>query len=261
MSLKKLAPLVLAVAVTAGCASHAPAPGPSVTATRAAPAPEPSVTATRAAARVAATSAVVRVMPLGASITFGTRSRDGNGYRQMLRRRLVAAGLEVDFVGSRRSGTMADGQNEGHPGFRIDQVADGADRWLAAARPDVVLLNVGTNDTVQNHDLPGAPARLHELIDQIVADRPVAEVLVSTLVPSPESVRNQRVAAFNAELPGIVAAERQAGRRVYLVDLNGALTAADIGRDKVHPTEAGYAKIAACWYSVLGPLLRDEQHR
>jgi len=247
MGLKRLAPLVLAVAVTAGCASGAPAP---------------SERPTRAAtARVAVASAAVRVMPLGASITFGTRSRDGDGYRQMLRRRLIAAGLKVDFVGSRRSGTMTNGQNEGHPGFRIDQIAAGADRWLAAARPDVVLLNAGTNDMIQDHDLPGAPARLHELIDRIVADRPRAVVLVSTLIPSPVPVRDQRVAAFNAELPGIVAAERKAGRRVYLVDLNGALTTADIGPDKIHPTETGYAKIAACWYSVLAPLLRDEQHR
>lgn len=250
MGLRKLAPLVLALAMAAGCASRAPAPEPS------GPAP-----ATRAAARPAVVSAPVRVMPLGASITFGTRSRDGNGYRQMLLRRLAAAGLTVVFVGSRRSGTMADGQNEGHPGFRIDQIAAGADRWLAAARPDVVLLNAGTNDMIQDHDVPGAPGRLHELIDQIVADRPAAEVLVSTLVPSPVPVRNRRVVAFNAALPGIVAAERSAGRHVYLVDLNGALTPADIGPDKIHPTGTGYAKIAACWSAVLGPLLRDERHR
>jgi lysophospholipase L1-like esterase len=244
MGLKKLAPLVLAVVVAAGCA-----------------APQLSAPPRAAAARAAVASAPVRVMPLGASITFGTRSPDGNGYRQMLRRRLIAAGLKVEFVGSRRSGTMADGQNEGHPGFRIDQIADGADGWLAAARPGVVLLNAGTNDTIQNHDLPGAPGRLHALIDRILADRPGVRVLVSTLIPSPIAVRDRRVAAFNAELPGIVAAERRAGRPVYLVDLNGALTAADIGPDRIHPTEAGYAKIADRWYSVLGPLLRGEQHR
>jgi lysophospholipase L1-like esterase len=244
MGVKKLAPLVLAVLVTAGCAAPTAAAG----------------TATRtAAARAAAVSAPVRVMPLGASITFGTRSRDGNGYRQVLRQRLLAAGIDVEFVGSRRSGTMADGQNEGHPGFRIDQIAADANRWLAAARPSVVLLNAGTNDTIQNHDLPDAPARLHALIDQIVADRPAAQVLVSTLLPSPVPVRNQRVIAFNSELPGIVAAERTAGRHVYLVDLNGALTTADIGPDHIHPTEAGYAKIADRWFSVLSPLLRDRR--
>ena len=86
-------------------------------------------------------------------------------------------------------------------------------------------------------------------------DRPSATVLVSTLVPTPIAARNQRVIAFNAQLPGIVAAERAAGRRVYLVDLFGALTDADIGPDHIHPTEQGYAKLAAAWYAVLAPRL------
>ncbi|GAA2348979.1 hypothetical protein [Dactylosporangium salmoneum] len=88
----------------------------------------------------AAAATSVKIMPLGASITWGTASSTGNGYREELRRHLVDdAGVAVDFVGSQRSGTMADPDNEGHPGYRIDQVAAGADQWLAAARPDVVL--------------------------------------------------------------------------------------------------------------------------
>lgn len=244
MGLRKLAPLVAAVLVLAGCGAQGAAPLSS----------EATTLTTGARAAVAANS--IKIMPLGASITYGTRSRDGNGYRQMLRQRLIAAGFKVDFVGSRRAGTMADPQNEGHPGYRIDQVAAGTNRWMAAAKPDVVLINVGTNDTIQNHDLTTAPARLHLLIDQIIADRPGALVLVSTLVPSPVPLRDQRVVAFNAALPGVVAAERTAGRHVYLVDLYGALTTADISNDKIHPTEAGYAKIAERWFEVLAPLLR-----
>jgi lysophospholipase L1-like esterase len=211
------------------------------------------VTATAAPARAADP---VRVMPLGASITWGTSSSDGNGYREELRRHLAGdAGVAIDFVGSQQSGTMADRDNEGHPGLRIDQIAANADAWLAAARPDVVLLNVGTNDTLQNYDLPNAPARLDDLLDQIVAARPTAAVVFSTLVPSGNATNDSRVRTFNAALPAIASAQAAAGHNVRLVDLYGTLTAADIGPDTIHPTDGGYVKLANLWYTALRPVL------
>ncbi|MEV0130887.1 SGNH/GDSL hydrolase family protein [Dactylosporangium sp. NPDC050688] len=198
----------------------------------------------------------VRIMPLGASITWGTSSTDGNGYREALRRHLADdAGVAVDMVGSQRSGTAADNDNEGHPGYRIDAVAAGADTWVAAARPDVVLLNAGTNDMLQNYDLVNAPARLSALVDQILRAAPAATVVVSTLVPNPDATVESRVRAYNAQLPGIVQAKAAAGRKVRLADLHANLTLTDIGSDRIHPTDGGYRKLADVWYSVLQPVL------
>lgn len=205
---------------------------------------------------VAEAAAPVRIMPLGASITWGTSSTDGNGYREALRRHLADdAGVPVDLVGSQRSGTAADNDNEGHPGYRIDAVAAGADAWIAAARPDVVLLNVGTNDMLQNYDLPGAPARLSALVDQILRAAPAATVVMSTLVPSPDATVQSRVRAFNAQLPGIAQAKAAAGKKVRLADFHANLTLADIGPDRIHPTDGGYLKLADVWYSALQPVL------
>jgi hypothetical protein len=50
----------------------------------------------------------LRVMPLGASITQGVRSSDGNGYRKLLRQQLRWKGWEVNMVGSKQDGNMAD---------------------------------------------------------------------------------------------------------------------------------------------------------
>ncbi|WP_326999700.1 SGNH/GDSL hydrolase family protein [Dactylosporangium sp. NBC_01737] len=205
---------------------------------------------------VARAATPVRILPLGASITWGTSSTDGNGYREALRRHLVDdAGVAVDLVGSQRSGTAADNDNEGHPGYRIDGIAAGADAWVAAARPDVVLLNVGTNDMLQNYDLPGAPARIGALVDQILRAAPAATVVVSTLVPSPDATVESRVRAFNAQLPAVVQARAAAGKKVRLADFHANLTLADIGTDRIHPTDGGYAKLADVWYSALQPML------
>jgi lysophospholipase L1-like esterase len=111
--------LLVAALLAAGVAA-APAPVPDTTAT---PAPIP-----------------LRIMPLGDSITLGLTSRTFSGYRDDLCRRLTAAGLDVDLVGSVASGTGPDIDHEGHPGWTIAQIAAMADAWLAAAAPDVVTV-------------------------------------------------------------------------------------------------------------------------
>ena len=49
---------------------------------------------------------LLRVLPLGASITEGWKSKDGNGYRAWFRQQLRYAGWEVEMVGSQKNGTM-----------------------------------------------------------------------------------------------------------------------------------------------------------
>lgn len=48
----------------------------------------------------------LRIAPLGASITNGYLSSDGNGYRKHLRDQLRFEGWEVNMVGSLNTGTM-----------------------------------------------------------------------------------------------------------------------------------------------------------
>lgn len=50
----------------------------------------------------------LRILPLGASITMGYKSKDGNGYRKWLRQQLRYAGWEVDMIGTMKNGTMHD---------------------------------------------------------------------------------------------------------------------------------------------------------
>jgi hypothetical protein len=123
----------------------------------------------------------VRIMPLGASHTWGTNSSTGNGYRGELWRLLTSAGVSVDFVGSQQSGNLPDRDNEGHPGWKIEDIAGSIDGWLAAYRPEVVLLHVGTNDMKQNRDVARAPERLSALIDRILAGAPTATVVASSV--------------------------------------------------------------------------------
>lgn len=51
---------------------------------------------------------VLRILPVGASITLGYKSTDGNGYRDWIRRQLRWEGWQVEMIGSKRFGTMRD---------------------------------------------------------------------------------------------------------------------------------------------------------
>lgn len=48
----------------------------------------------------------LRILPLGASITWGQGSSDGNGYREHLRTLLLLRGTVVGMVGTVNSGSM-----------------------------------------------------------------------------------------------------------------------------------------------------------
>ena len=181
-------------------------------------------------------------MPLGDSITWGVGSTSGNSYRDCLANRLAAEGHPLDFVGTGRNGAMSDPDNEGHSGWRIDQIAGIADAVLARYRPNVITLEIGTNDLNGNYQLPTAADRLHALIDQITRDAPDATVLVGTVIISTSGTEEANRPAFNAKLPGIVQAEQTAGKHVRLVDMS-ALTAADLS-DSLHPDDSGFGKMA-----------------
>lgn len=70
-----------------------------------------------------------RIMPLGDSITYGYKSSDGNGYRAYVEANL-AANNTVEFIGSMHSGSMANNNNEGHPGAEINAISSYADETL-----------------------------------------------------------------------------------------------------------------------------------
>ncbi|WP_030235059.1 GDSL-type esterase/lipase family protein [Streptomyces sp. NRRL S-455] len=204
------------------------------------------VTATGVAPASAASNTPLRVMPLGDSITWGVGSSTGNGYRAPLWNRLAADGHPLDFVGTVRNGSMSDPDNEGHSGYRIDQIAALADASLTRYRPNVVTLHIGTNDLQGASEADSAIARLRSLVNQITADVPDATVLVASLVVSTSSSKERFRGTCNQATRRIVSDAQAAGKRVAFVDMS-SLTAADLA-DPLHPNDAGYQKMADAFH-------------
>lgn len=187
-------------------------------------------------------------MPLGASIVYGQTSPDGNGFRYGLRNQLIYNGNPVNMIGSVHTGTMADGDCEGWPGFVITQVAAKAESSIKS-QPNLILLHVGTNDCVQGIDIQNSGARLGSLIDRLFSAIPGVTIIASTLLPNSNANTQANVKIFNSQIPGIVASRQAAGKKITYVDFSSSYFGLpDIGADGTHPTTEGYMKMAEVWY-------------
>ncbi|MFJ2158024.1 FG-GAP-like repeat-containing protein, partial [Streptomyces sp. NPDC087856] len=193
----------------------------------------------------------LRILPFGDSITYGIGSSTTSSYRGDLQTALNRGVLDktstsYQFVGSQSSGSMAQPANEGHPGWRIDQLTGIEPCTIKAYMPNLVLLHIGTNDINANLDLGAAPDRLMALIDGIFKDDPSVTVLVGSMMGttwSPTITAN--MATFNTTVSTRINALHAAGRRVAWVDM-GAVTTADMA-DGLHPDDAGYGKMSDAW--------------
>ena len=199
---------------------------------------------------------VCRILPLGDSITFGIGYP--GGYRVELFRRALADGKSITFTGSMTNGpSTVDGEpfprnNEGHSGWRIDQLRPLIPSPALQDEPHIVLLMIGTNDVAQNDDLANAPERLGSLIDLLATNAPDALIVVATLVPL--SFGSAGVEAYNAAIPAVVDERVADGKHVVLVDMFEGFPTSELG-DGVHPNQQGYERMAGVWYEAIGELL------
>ena len=135
------------------------------------------------------------------------------------------------MVGSVNTGTMADGDCEGWPGYVITQVAQKAELSIPS-KPNIVLLHAGTNDAVQSIDLNNAGARLGTLIDRLFDAIPGVTVIASTLLPNGNSNTQANVAIINSQIPKIVRTRQLAGKHITYVDFSSSyFSLSDIGSD------------------------------
>ena len=133
-------------------------------------------------------------MPLGDSLTAFAES-----YRGPLYRTLKSEGLGVDFVGSGSWEPTGGGDpdSEGHGGYRVgpDDSVDYQGKstnldfyvadWLKAAKPNVILLTIGTNDLAAGGAIADAAAgKLQTLVTKIRSLAPDAYLVVGDIPPN-----------------------------------------------------------------------------
>ncbi|MGC9539080.1 GDSL-type esterase/lipase family protein [Streptomyces sp. UG1] len=219
----------------------------------------PVGTALAPRAAAAPQAAPVRIMPLGDSITGSPGC-----WRALLWNRLQATGYtDIDFVGTlppQGCGQAHDGDNEGHGGELVTNVADQnlLPGRLAATLPDIVVMHFGTNDVWSSIAPDRILAAYSKLVQQMRASNPDMRILVAQLIPmNPSSCPGcaQRVVDFNARIPDWARATGTSRSPVTVVDQWTGFDTATDTYDGVHPSASGDEKIAARWYPALTALL------
>ncbi|KAF5020271.1 hypothetical protein F66182_7705 [Fusarium sp. NRRL 66182] len=217
----------------------------------------------------------LRVMALGASIVFGVGSSDGNGsvlsqlcsmniirltlippssFRRLLRDQLRYAGYNVDMVGTKNAGEANRPSSpqdvEATSGYVVTQI-HAASKLSYKYKPNLVIINAGTNDLVNDIDTENQHGRLKSMLLDLWSNiSPKTAVIVSTILevdkPSAERMRG----LVNAKYRGVVSDLRKQGKPIFLADLDGFITLNDLG-DGTHPTDHGFKKMAGALWSAF----------
>jgi lysophospholipase L1-like esterase len=139
---------------------------------------------------------------------------------------------------------------EATPGYVITQIHTSV-AGDYAYKPNLVIINAGTNDCVQNIDVANAHVRLEDMINDIwsnIGDTTV--IIVSTVLINSVAAVNANSAIVNPNYRSLVASLRSQGKPIYLTDFDGWITVDDIGSDGTHPTDYGYTG----WLAAFGQL-------
>ncbi|UKZ67969.1 uncharacterized protein TrAtP1_009126 [Trichoderma atroviride] len=191
----------------------------------------------------------LRLMPLGGSITYGVGSSDKNGYRKSLYDMLTSDGHNVEMVGSRKSGTMPNNQNEGWRGFTIDQIDRRARISIPLLMPNLVTINAGSNDCLQDVEIGQIGNRISGLLEYIWSTCPRSTIILSTLLLNSDTLTEQRILQANAQFQELASQKYKQRKRIVLVDMHGADGPnADELVDGTHPNDAAYRKMASIWH-------------
>ena len=235
----------------------------------------------------------IRIKPLGDSITAGylgplITEDFWVGYRRKLYNDLSAlnpALFGIDFVGTvtnlgaSANPPLADRDNEGHDGWRDDEILNGADPgkqdpacptcnitdWLNSTHPDIVLLHIGTNGI--NNGGGTSSAEVAAILDKIqaweTANSSPVTVMLARIIGSPNATTNNNVTTFNNNVAAMAQTRINNGDKIVIVNQQtgagltyqlGAADGSPSGPDMVdnlHPNQDGYDKMADKWKADL----------
>jgi lysophospholipase L1-like esterase len=208
--------------------------------------------------RVGNAKAQTRIMPLGNSITAGTGSSHGGGYRLRLYD-LLSADPDFgrfDFVGQLESGFgLADREHEGHRGYAAGDLNENVGEYLSLNPADIVLLEIGTNDVNGGRSAAQAAEAIGVLVDRIHDHSPETRILLGTLVPrvmATDPVTDE----VNLLLHDVVNSRASSDFKIQLVPINARFKEVpdwhnELMRDNLHPNDRGYEVMAQAWYKAI----------
>ncbi|KAF2800121.1 carbohydrate esterase family 3 protein [Melanomma pulvis-pyrius CBS 109.77] len=202
-----------------------------------------------------AAAVTVKIMPFGASIVGAPGC-----WRAILWKKLQANGTtNTDFVGSNKApdcGFPYDGENEGHAGALATEIVAKNELvgWLSAAKPDVIVMHLGTNDVIQRKPKEDVIKAYSALVDQMRQSKPTMKILISQLIPIDPSKFDNANAGITELNKAIVAwgpTKSTKESPITIVDNNTGFNTTTDTVDGEHPNDKGNTKFADKFFTPL----------
>ena len=250
----------------------------------------------------------VKIMSIGDSITDGYGT-DGS-YRKFLYNGLTESGYSIDMVGPNWSWGDAiytdsetgesftyDAAHCGYSGYAIKEYSGRSGiletikngNYLSEHTPDIVILQIGTNDVIDNYNIDTAGERLEELAGYILENISSESALFITTIPDLDPNRSdvyswfgnyrhsadwqtnysdeeaevlvqQQVDNYNAQVKALVEEKQAEGvSNIYYGNVNSAVTDVKTQlKDGVHPNDVGFKLMGEYWTGVIKAYLSGE---
>jgi len=220
------------------------------------------------------------ILTIGNSITNGTDKY--NSYRRALWKKLHDAGFNFDMIGSWDRHHMGgdvpdpdfDMDHEGHSGWNSadimdppawDSVRGNIKRWLQTYTPDVVLIELGTNDVFQCRKEDEVIRDLDKLISMLRSKNSQVHIFVSNIIPlgSAWTTKNlchtkpygELIGDLNNRLTEWIPRITQPHSPAILVDQFSGLDPNRHMYDDIHPNTEGEEIMAQRWFDAIRPYM------
>ena len=260
-----------------------------------------------AAPAAAGDTEAVKILSLGDSITDGYWT--SGAYRKYMYHDLEQMGYNIDMVGPKGSNSNTftyngqtvsyDDNNAGYSGYAIQEMTTKEHRsgiletiqgtWyngqnmIAAYQPDIVLLQIGTNDILSNYN-DGITDRLENLVNVILQDLDADSTVFVSTIPdidaytradwlgsyginawnSTQEEKDQLmetvtgcIDTYNTSIYNLVLKMQGEGKNVQFADINSVVDYQTDLHDGVHPNEAGYENMGNYWAGLLNDFFQN----
>jgi lysophospholipase L1-like esterase len=219
----------------------------------------------------------VNILPLGNSITNGTSIY--NSYRRDLWQLLHQGNYNFDFIGSwnkhHMGGKMPDTDfdldHEGHSGWTLGHILHAPDwdsargdihDWLKVYTPDIVLMELGTNDVFQCVKLDTAMKNLSLIVKELRNKNRNVKIFIAQIPPlgntwalkklcGTDTPYGQVLTTLNKLIVNYAAANSTAQSPVIAVDQYSGVDPATDMYDDIHPNLKGEKIMADRWFNAI----------
>jgi lysophospholipase L1-like esterase len=213
------------------------------------------------------TAGAVNIMPMGDSVTARGGSPESS-YRYWLYTYLINAGYQnINFVGNQNGVSDGPPENSNFDQHYEGGATPGPDAWTSqdgvdaisnanSHSPDIVLLDLGSNDFNSGDDMTAVLATIKVNLEQIIEGLRAANsgVIILLAEPTPWVTSAKDEKKFQSALKGLVSqVAKEEG--VIKVNLFGGFSAKNDTKDGTHPNVRGEQKIAKKYFSALKKVL------